>query len=279
MKNLLPHIIIVRPLNVLAAIISILLSSIITQYDGHSINIIYATLVVIFFTAGANTLNDFFDYEIDIVNRPNRPLSSGKVPKNYALIYSILYFIIGLFFAYQLNYNSKIVSIFISFPLLILYNYNLKGYPLIGNIVVALILSLTFVFAGYVFNNITPMIIPSILAFGLTLIREVIKDIADIKGDRKVGLKTFPIIFGKEKSFKLCVVLSVLFGLGAFIPFINGYYNMFYGVLLILTVEIPLAKVVILIINKPSIAMVKKSADLLKISTFGGLLSILAGTV
>ena len=279
MKNLLPHIIIIRPLNILAAIISILLSSVITQYNGPSINIVYATLVVIFFTAGANTLNDFFDYEIDMVNRPNRPLSSGKVPKNYALIYSILYFIIGLFFAYQLNYSSKIVSIFISFPLLILYNYNLKGYPLIGNIVVALILSLTFVFAGYVFNNITPMIIPSILAFGLTLIREIIKDIADIKGDRKVGLKTFPIIFGKEKSFKLCVVLSVLFGVGAFIPFINGYYNMFYGVLLILTVEIPLAKVVILIINKPNITMVKKSADLLKISTFGGLLSILAGTV
>ena len=279
MKNLLPHIIIIRPLNILAAIISILLSSIITQYNGPSVNIIYATLVVIFFTAGANTLNDFFDYEIDMVNRPNRPLSSGKVTKNYALIYSILYFIIGLFFAYQLNYSSKIVSIFISFPLLILYNYNLKGYPLIGNIVVALILSLTFVFSGYVFNNITPMIIPSILAFGLTLIREIIKDIADIKGDRKVGLKTFPIIFGKGKSFKLCMVLSVLFGVGAFIPFINGYYNMFYGVLLILTVEIPLAKVVILIINKPSITMVKKSADLLKISTFGGLLSILAGTV
>jgi len=279
MKNLLPHIIIVRPLNVLAAIISILLSSIITQYDGHSINIIYASLVVVFFTAGANTLNDYFDYEIDMVNRPNRPLSSGGVSKNHALIYSILYFIIGLFFAYQLNYNSKIISIFISFPLLILYNYSLKGYPLIGNIVVALILSLTFIFAGCVFNNIPPMIIPSILAFGLTLIREIIKDIADIKGDKLVGLKTFPVIYGREKAFSLCVVLSVLFGVGAFIPFINGHYNIFYGVLLILTVEIPLAKVVILIINKPSITMIKKSADLLKISTFGGLLSILVGTI
>ena len=106
MKNLLPHIIIIRPLNILAAIISILLSSVITQYNGPSINIVYATLVVIFFTAGANTLNDFFDYEIDMVNRPNRPLSSGKITKNHALIYSIIYFIIGLFFAYQLNYNS-----------------------------------------------------------------------------------------------------------------------------------------------------------------------------
>ena len=279
MKNLLPHIIIVRPLNVLAAIISILLSSIITQYDGHSINIIYAILVVVFFTAGANTLNDYFDYEIDMVNRPNRPLSSGGVSKKHALIYSILYFIIGLFFAYQLNYNSKIISIFISFPLLILYNYNLKGYPLIGNIVVALILSLTFIFAGCVFNNIPPMITPSILAFGLTLIREIIKDIADIKGDKLVGLKTFPVIYGREKAFSLCVVLSVLFGVGAFIPFINGHYNIFYGVLLILTVEIPLAKVVILIINKPSITMIKKSADLLKISTFGGLLSILVGII
>ena len=162
MKNLLPHIIIIRPLNVLAAIISILLSSVITQYNGPSINIIYATLVVVFFTAGANTLNDFFDYEIDMVNRPNRPLSSGKVPKNYALIYSILYFIIGLFFAYQLNYNSKIVSIFISFPLLILYNYNLKGYPLVGNIVVALILSLTF------FNTLSSKRSPSI-KFSFTL--------------------------------------------------------------------------------------------------------------
>ena len=145
--------------------------------------VFFAVLVVMFYTAGANTLNDYFDYKIDKINRPDRAISSGLVLRNHAIVFSLFAFILGTLFALQLNMNSQLVAVGVSLPLIIGYNAKLKNFPLIGNIVVALILSLSFIYAGFVFDNIKPLIIPALLAFGLTLIREIVKDIADVVGD------------------------------------------------------------------------------------------------
>ena len=279
MKKLFAYITIVRPLNVILGGFTIVISSFIVQYNGPISFVIFGVIVVMFYTAGANTLNDYFDYKIDKINRPDRAISSGLVLRSHALIFSLFAFIIGTLFALQLNKNSQLVSIGISLPLIIGYNAKLKNFPLIGNIVVALILSLSFIYAGFIFDNIKPLIIPAVLAFGLTLIREIVKDMADVIGDNSVGLKTFPIIYGQNKTIVLCTVLSALLGIGSFVPFITGYYNIFYGILLILTVEIPLAVVIILLLNKPNIATAKRSTKLLKLCTLGGLFSIYIGTI
>ena len=270
---------IIRPLNVMVGSITILVSSLIAKYNGPINVVIFAALVVTLYTVGANTLNDYFDYEIDKINRPDRAISSGLVIRTHALIILILAFFLGTLIALQLNINSQLVSIGISLPLIIGYNIKLKKFPLIGNIVVAIVLALSFIYAGLAFSNVSPLILPAALAFGLTLIRELVKDMADIIGDKSVGLKTFPIIFGEKKTIILCVVLSVLLGIGAFIPFITGHYNICYGISLILTVEIPLGVVVISVINKPSIETAKRSAHLLKFCTIGGLFSIYIGTI
>ena len=279
MKKFFAYITIIRPLNVILGGFTIVISSFIVQYDGPISYVFFAVLVVMFYTAGANTLNDYFDYKIDNINRPDRAISSGLVLRNHAIVFSLFAFILGTLFALQLNKNSQLVSVGVSLPLIIGYNAKLKNFPLIGNIVVALILSLSFIYAGFVFDNIKPLIIPALLAFGLTLIREIVKDMADVIGDKAVALKTFPIIYGENKTIVLCTALSALLGIGSFVPFITGYYNIFYGILLILTVEIPLAVVVILLLNKPSIATAKRSAKLLKFSTLGGLFSIYIGTI
>ena len=279
MNNILAYFNIIRPLNVVVGSLTILVSSLIAKYNGPMNIVIFATLVVAFYTVGANTLNDYLDYKIDKINRPDRPITSGRILRKHALIVSILAFIIGTIIALQLNTNSQLVSIGISLPLVIAYNIKLKKLPLIGNIVVAIVLALSFIYAGLAFSNLGPLILPAVLAFGLTLIRELVKDMADIIGDKSVGLKTFPIIFGENKTINLCVGLSVLLGIGAFIPFITGYYNIFYGISLILTVEIPLGVVVISVLNKPSIEIAKRSANLLKFCTIGGLFSIYIGTI
>ena len=279
MKKFFAYITIIRPLNMILGGVTIVISSFIVQYNGPISYVFFAVLVVMFYTAGANTLNDYFDYKIDKINRPDRAISSGLVLRNHAIIFSLFAFILGTLFALQLNKNSQLVSVGVSLPLIIGYNAKLKNFPLIGNIVVALILSLSFIYAGFVFDNIKPLIIPALLAFGLTLIREIVKDMADVIGDKAVALKTFPIIYGENKTIVLCTTLSALLGIGSFVPFITGYYNIYYGILLILTVEIPLAVVVILLLNKPNIATAKRSAKLLKFSTLGGLFSIYIGTI
>ena len=279
MKYLLGYIMIIRPLNVFLGGLTIIISSLIIQYDGSAISVVLPVLVVMFFTIGANTLNDYFDYEIDKINRPDRAISSGLVLRNQALILSLFSFIIGVLIALGLNKDSQLLSIGVSLPLIIAYNVKLKNYPLIGNIIVSLILAMSFIYAGLVFKKTEPLIIPALLAFGLTLIREIVKDLADIKGDKSAGLMTFPIVYGKKKTIILCTILSLFLGIGSFIPFLTGYYNTFYGISLILMVEIPLAVVVISMLNKPVILTAKRGSKLLKFCTLGGLLSIYIGTL
>ena len=279
MKYLLGYIMIIRPLNVFLGGLTILISSLIIKYEGPAISVILPVFVVMFFTIGANTLNDYFDYEIDKINRPDRAISSGLVLRNQALILSLFSFIIGVLIALRLNKDSQLLSIGVSLPLIIAYNVKLKNYPLIGNIIVSLILAMSFIYAGLVFEKTEPLIIPALLAFGLTLIREIVKDLADIKGDKSAGLMTFPIVYGKKKTIILCTILSLFLGIGSFIPFLTGYYNTFYGVSLILMVEIPLAVVVISLLNKPVILTAKRGSKLLKFCTLGGLLSIYIGTL
>lgn len=279
MKYLLGYIMIIRPLNVFLGGLTILISSLIIKYEGPAISVILPVFVVMFFTIGANTLNDYFDYEIDKINRPDRAISSGLVLRKQALILSFFSFIIGVLIALRLNKDSQLLSIGVSLPLIIAYNVKLKNYPLIGNIIVSLILAMSFIYAGLVFEKTEPLIIPALLAFGLTLIREIVKDLADIKGDKSAGLMTFPIVYGKKKTIILCTILSLFLGVGSFIPFLTGYYNTFYGISLILMVEIPLAVVVISLLNKPVILTAKRGSKLLKFCTLGGLLSIYIGTL
>ena len=279
MKYLLGYIMIIRPLNVFLGGLTILISSLIIKYEGPAISVILPIFVVMFFTIGANTLNDYFDYEIDKINRPDRAISSGLVLRNQALILSLFSFIIGVLIALRLNKDSQLLSIGVSLPLIIAYNVKLKNYALIGNIIVSLILAMSFIYAGLVFEKTEPLIIPALLAFGLTLIREIVKDLADIKGDKSAGLMTFPIVYGKKKTIILCTILSLFLGIGSFIPFLTGYYNTFYGISLILMVEIPLAVVVISLLNKPVILTAKRGSKLLKFCTLGGLLSIYIGTL
>ena len=270
---------ITRPLNVLSSGVAILFSSFISNYQGPLVQILTPILVVVFFTIGANVLNDYFDYETDKINRPDRSIVIGEITKQQALYFSIISFIIGIYFALRLSYDSQIISLIISLPLLFLYNAKIKNYPLIGNIIVSLIIGLTFIYAGVVFENVKPLIVPSLLAFGLTLIREVVKDIADLEGDEAIGSRTLPIVFGKQKAIYFCAILSALLGIAAFSLFLNGYYNYYYGVMLIITVEIPLGVVVISLLNKPQIETAKKGAKLLKFCTLGGLFSIYIGTL
>ena len=279
MKYLLGYIMIIRPLNVFLGGLTILISSLIIKYEGPAISVILPVFVVMFFTMGANTLNDYFDYEIDKINRPDRAISSGLVLRNHALILSLFSLIVGVLIALRLNKDSQLLSIGVSLPLIIAYNVKLKNYPLIGNIIVSLILAMSFIYAGLVFKKTEPLIIPALLAFGLTLIREIVKDLADIKGDKSAGLMTFPIVYGKKKTIILCTILSLFLGIGSFIPFLTGYYNTFYGISLILMVEIPLAVVVISLLNKPVILTAKRGSKLLKFCTLGGLLSIYIGTL
>ncbi len=239
---------------------------------------VLTSLIVMLYAAASNALNDALDHEIDLINRPMRPIPSGHVSVNGALALSFIFFTIGLVLCIQLPDSAIVIGGFIAVPLMIVYSTNLKGKGLIGNFVVALILGMAFLFSGAAYGNVKPMWTPMLLAFGLTLVRELVKDIADIEGDKFSGLHTFPIVFGINRSIQLSTVLCVLIGLGSLIPYINGVYDQGYIMPLIIGVEIPLMIVIFILLKNPSISSAIYSARILKFSTLMGLFSIYSGT-
>jgi geranylgeranylglycerol-phosphate geranylgeranyltransferase len=272
------HIKLLRPLNVFTSGLAMVIGSGILGTLNNTGTLLLVMVVVMCFAGAANSLNDVVDYEIDKINRPMRPLPSGFVKKRTALFISILLFSMGTLACLELSEAAKVIGIVIAMPFMVLYSKYLKGMPLIGNMIVAFILGLSFLFCGAAFNNMSPMWIPMILAFGLTLVRELVKDIADMEGDQFAGLKTFPITAGIEKSIQLSIFLSACIGVGSFIPYLYGTYGIWYGILLILGVEIPLGVVVVSLLNNPGISSATRSARILKFSTLIGLIAIYTGT-
>ena len=272
------HIKLLRPLNVFTSGLAMVIGSGILGTLNNTGTLLLVMAVVMCFAGAANALNDVVDYEIDKINRPMRPLPSGFVKKRTALFISILLFSMGTLACLELSEAAKVIGIVIAMPFMVLYSKYLKGMPLIGNMIVAFILGLSFLFCGAAFNNMSPMWIPMILAFGLTLVRELVKDIADMEGDQSAGLKTFPITAGIEKSIQLSIFLSACIGMGAFIPYLYGTYGIWYGILLILGVEIPLGVVVVSLLNNPGISSATHGARILKFSTLIGLIAIYVGT-
>ena len=277
MKILYQHLKLLRPLNIITSGLAMIISSAIL--DGfYDTRILMLTVsIVMLFTAAANALNDAMDYEIDLVNKPLRPIPLGAVTIKNSLIISFTLFSLGSVLCLQLSDSAIIICVFIAMPMMIFYSISLKSKYFIGNIAVALILGMSFLFSGAAYGNISMVWTPMLLAFSLTFVREMVKDVSDIIGDQNQGLKTYPIINGVHKSARLIVVLCVLVGLGSLYPYLSGDYGKNYIISLIIGVEIPLMVVIFLLTKIPSISSATISASILKFSTIMGLFSIYLG--
>ena len=279
MKIIYHHIKLLRPLNVMTSGLAIIIATaILDELNNHHVLLI-TTCIVMLYTAASNALNDALDYEIDLINRPERPIPLGYVSIQSALIISFLFFAFGAALCLQLPDMAIVIGVFISIPLMVTYSTKLKGQYLVGNMVVSFLLGASFLFVGASHEMTSPMLIPMLLAFGLTFLREIIKDVADMEGDLLLGLKTYPVISGMHSSKRVIIVSCLLVGFFSLAPYLIGIYGPGYLLLLLIGVEIPLAIIMFIFFKKPSISSAIFSARLLKFSTLMGLLSIYFGTL
>ncbi|AMD18123.1 prenyltransferase [Methanobrevibacter sp. YE315] len=226
-----PYIEILRPGNAIMGAISIILIAIIDR--TISIPIILAMITVFFETAAGNVINDYFDYNIDLINKPERPLPSGRISlkngRNYGYLLFLAGTICGFLISYLTNNWIPFVIVLIADVILYLYAYKLKSTPLIGNLAVGFMTGFGFVFGGFSLNT-SDIILTSIylgfFAFVMTTAREIIKDIEDIEGDRAEGAKTLPILIGERIPAVIATILIIVDC--ALCPIL--YYNHIFGV-------------------------------------------------
>ena len=93
MKDIYNYFLLTRPLNVLVSGLAMIISGAILDCLDHKAMLTLVVLVVMAYTAGANSINDVLDLEIDKVNRPSRPIPSKNIRKKKALIFSFYIFI------------------------------------------------------------------------------------------------------------------------------------------------------------------------------------------
>ena len=269
---------ILRPLNLLITLFCIVLSAHIL--DRLTYSIIPLIIVVLSLGGFANIINDVFDYQIDQQNNPNRPLASDNMSINSAIIYALLLLGISLsiIFIFTFTSNTKILILVINLPLIILYTPFLKRIPLLGNLTIAFILGMVFIVTvTYVDGDIILILPSAILAFLLMLIREMVKDIADLPGDQKFNIQTFPVRFGINYTFQLIVIFFIILVFVSLYFYYQYFFNLEYLFSLLFCVLFPLAYYLYkLSKNKTAIYCIYLSKVLKLITIFGVIVIYLA---
>ena len=154
-------------------------------------------------TAAGNVLNDLLDLEVDRTNHPDRPLVRGEVSLETARGLVVGLFMAGLFAVLPVVVVDPWVGFLLAVAVLALlgYEFLLKARGFAGNLVVALLTALVFLYGGAAAGNGALLLPFAGMAFLATLSREVIKDMEDVRGD--VGRVTLPMTYGLPYSSRV----------------------------------------------------------------------------
>lgn len=267
---------ILRPHNCFVAGLVGILGSIVAL--GHFPELKTAMLIfaVIFLGCSAgNTINDYFDYEIDKINRPTRPLPRGAMSRKTALWYSMLLFAVGLFLAYHLNAYAFLLAV-IAYSVLVIYAWKLKPLPIIGNVMVASLTGATPLYGAIAVGKIGLAGYLALCAFLVNLAREIMKDIEDIEGDKAKGAKTLPIVWGIEKSAYLASVFGMATVVASFLPLRAGIG---IGYLPMVIVDGLILTAVFELLKDPTPGIAGKAQKKLKAAIYLAVFSFLLGSI
>ena len=224
-----------RPLNLLITAFASVIAYFIVAENVIYLNLLLITLSTVLTAGAGNIINDIIDINIDLINKPNRPLPSKNLKISSAYIaYSVL--VIGsLISGSFLGYHSFAAVLLVNFVLLF-YTIFLKRRPFWGNFIVAFTSGYLFYFCSITTGNFESIIPLTISAFLFHFIREIIKDIADIEGDRNERANTMAIKLGVKKTV-LIVKILIMF-LVSYLTYlmILGDYTIFFPVIILTAV-------------------------------------------
>lgn len=237
---------VVRGYNIPIIVLAQYLSSIfILAPEKRALEVIldWRLLIIVFVStltiASGYIINNFYDSEKDLINRPNKSMLDRLVSQQTKLqVYFGLNFIAtGL--AFIISFRAALFFAVYIF-LIWFYSHKLKKYPIIGNLTASLLAVLPFFGILLYFKNFYSVIFAhATFLFLLILIREMIKDLENIKGDMANDYQTIPVRFGEKISKQIITALTI----GTVIPvyilvekFNVGYMDIYFYMSLIVLI-------------------------------------------
>jgi geranylgeranylglycerol-phosphate geranylgeranyltransferase len=273
-----PYLKILRPVNVIFVSITILFGALFRNPVSFNLNILFAIISASLISAAGYVINDFFDLKIDLFNRPDRPIPSGKIKPRVAYIYSVFLFVLGITLSF---FTANLICVFLAIiNSILLFDYakNLKKKLLIGNLLVSYAAGSCFVYGGVVADNFDRIIYIAIFAFLFTFIRELVKDVEDIEGDREFGVRSLALLYGKKPVLLLTAIVVFLITLFYLYLYYISYFRALTMILSFVLIILPL--IIMLFYLKANIdskTAFSKSSSLLKIEMLILLIIVLIG--
>jgi 4-hydroxybenzoate polyprenyltransferase len=243
--------------------------------------------------AAGYIINDLYDIETDSINKKNNVLIGKSISEksgyNLYFVLNVIGVGLGFYISNKINHPGFASLFIIVSALLYLYASYLKGVVIVGNLLVATLVGFSLLIVGIFdlypvinpVNKVTQATIFGIIldyalfAFYLNFIREIIKDIQDMNGDKNAGINTLPIILGKKRTLHVVFILGVIAVIG-----VVGYmYTYFYNtqellLYFLLGVLAPLLYFCIKVYDAKDDADIAHLSLVLKITMFLGVCSL-----
>lgn len=265
------------------------------QPNVGGLNFFLICISSVLIAAAGYIINDYFDLNIDLVNKPDKLVIEKIIHRRWTIVWHIALSVTGIAIGFYVDFTTRIwllgFSNAVCVLLLFVYSTSLKRRFLIGNVLISLltawvilviawceynhlmrtsnglhaekILRETFLFAGF--------------AFVISLIREVVKDMEDMEGDRRYGCKTMPIVWGinATKVFVgvwLIVLTGVLIVVQVYALRLGWWLSVVYCLLLIIA---PLTWIFNLLYKARTPKDYHRISSAIKFVMFTGILSMI----
>jgi len=266
--------------NLVATALGVLAGSLLVQKPSivpTLLAIVSATLIA----AAGYAINDYFDIEIDKINKPERPIPSGRVSPREALVLSYPLFIAGPIIALAVG---PITAAFAAFNSVLMYYYSkeLKRRGFIGNLSVAFSTSATLFYGALA--QVEPLgewavlllTMPVVLmTFCLGLAREIVKGVEDYYGDKENDVRTLAVMEGPKKALTHALYLTIASVLLAILSFFTTPLSYIFLTLTVSAGIISIYSIVKAMASADPITAAKTPRRIMKIAMFVGLLSII----
>jgi len=233
----------------------------------------YAVISAMLICAGGNSLNDYFDYSIDTINKPDKPIPSGKVHRNEALWLWLVTSISGLLLGFILG-NLYFIIALITTVLLYAYNKKLKRTILYGNLTVSFITGLAFVYGGLLGINKIIAFVPAAFSLLFHFGRELVKDLEDKYGDSVEGISTLATSCSWHVSYSFIFLTFTLLIISTLLPYFLLKFSIVYFGIVIIGVDLILLITLIVLYFHRTKRSYRRLSILLKAGMLVGFLAL-----
>jgi 4-hydroxybenzoate polyprenyltransferase len=245
--------------------------------------------------AAGYIINDYFDLNIDLINKPQKLVVERVISRRWTIAWHLILSVVGVLIGIYIDWKTNVRFLGLAnigcVVLLFVYSISLKKKLLWGNVLISLLTAWTILVVSWCELNhlarvqqrfdaeriIKLTIVYAGFAFIISLIREVVKDMEDIEGDRKYGCRTMPIAWGLNaaKVFTavwLIVLMAAIAIIQVYALRLGWWWSAIYSIALIL---LPLAWILKKLFKAHSAKDFHKLSSTIKLVMLTGILSII----